>query len=120
MEKNKPLETIEELKEKIDKDMEEIFGKKTINTLGKLKLEGSDHYKSEGLQPFDVYKILPCEGFSPFMIFCTFNILKYIWRICNGSKTIDKDIGKITHYAETFKQLRKENLDETQKENCEA
>jgi len=120
MEKNKPLETVKELKEKIDKDMEKIFDKKTTDALDKLKLEGSDHYKSEGLQPFDVYKILPCEGFSPFMIFCAFNILKYIWRICNGSQTIDKDIGKITHYAETFKQLRKENLDETQKENYKA
>lgn len=70
------------------------------------KTKGSDHYKSEGLQPFDIYEILPCKGFTPFMVFCSFNILKYIWRICNGSENIDKDIGKIIHYAETFRAIK--------------
>ena len=117
---------IEELRDTMDKDIESILKSEDHGVLDKTK--GSEHYKSKGLQPFDIYEILPCQGFTPFMIFCSFNILKYIWRICNGSKYVDKDIEKIIHYAETLKTLR-DNIkkyeqfrgtNETQKENNEA
>lgn len=79
----------------IDARMENVFDKK----------KEVGHYKIEGTHPFDIFKILPCKDFTPFMVFCSFNILKYIWRICNGGANMKKDIEKIIHYAETLKEL---------------
>lgn len=101
------MENVEDITKEFYEQMD-IIDKKMGVLLTKEKVDytkGSEHYKTSGIQPFDVYQILPCKGFTPFMIFCAFNVLKYVWRICNNKPNMKEDIGKLIHYAETFKSL---------------
>ena len=59
-----------------------------------LKLEGSQHYKTDGVEPIDLYK---SKGvFKPFALCC---IAKYAMRNADRDLNV-KDLVKIIHYAE--------------------
>ena len=67
-----------------------------------LKKKGSDHYKTGGVQPIDLYRAK--NVFQPFALA---SIIKYATR--NFGKIISiKDMVKIKHYTELLVALAKE------------
>jgi len=64
--------------------------------------KGSEHYKTGGVEPFDLYK-----AGGMMQDFCVANICKYAFRNRRelGTPINPKDIEKIIHYAEELGKL---------------
>ncbi len=64
-----------------------------------LKARGSDHYKTGGVEPVDLYRA--AGAFRPFAL-CS--IIKYAFRNLRGDDPVkEKDMNKIIDYAEKLK-----------------
>lgn len=69
-----------------------------------IKKSGSDHYKTGGVEPIDLY-----EQGGMLRDFALCSIIKYAYRCRRDSerepKLVTKDMSKIQHYAEMVKEL---------------
>ena len=63
-----------------------------------IKKRGSDHYKTGGVEPIDLYK----DG-GMLADFALCSIIKYAYRNKDGVFVSAKDMDKIIHYAEMLK-----------------
>ena len=73
-----------------------------INRWNELKAQGSQHYKTGGVEPIDLYRAL-----GIFRHFALASIIKYASRNVAGGPGADpvrgKDMDKIIHYARLLK-----------------
>jgi len=74
-----------------------LFKKKQKSQLKVDKWEGSEHYKTGGVEPFDLYR-----AGDIMRDFCVASIIKYAFRNRRSLETPvnEKDIKKIKHYAD--------------------
>jgi hypothetical protein len=63
-----------------------------------VKKRGSDHYKTGAIEPIDLYRSL-----GILRSFCIASIIKYAARNVGNSPIKNKDMDKISHYAEILK-----------------
>ena len=98
------MDDLEELKEKMDKDIEDVL---YDSGWKKLKMGGSNHYKSGTVEPIDLYK-----AGNMFHDFACASIMKYAFRSrkeMNLNKELfNKNMDKIIHYASLLKAMREE------------
>jgi len=67
----------------------------------KLKVQGSDHYKSGGTEPVDLYR----DG-GMFRHFALCSIIKYAFRNRNNDTPLNmRDLDKIIDYAQKLKAM---------------
>lgn len=65
-------------------------------TWEELKCQGSEHYRTGGTQPIDLYRDLDI-----FRGFALASIIKYAARNCDHQKPVStRDMSKIKHYAD--------------------
>lgn len=93
-------ETKQKTKEFYD-EIEDTFG------WAKLKQDGSEHYKSGGVEPIDLYK-----AGNMFHDFACASIIKYAFRsrkeIELGKEALLNNMNKIIHYAKLLMAYKKE------------
>ena len=77
---------------------EEKYPPKGTKGWGEIKDVGSDHYKTEGVEPIDLIKDL-----GLLRNFALANIIKYASRNAASDSVKVKDMNKIIHYAEMLK-----------------
>jgi len=81
-------------------ELEEQLAKAKKMEAGEEMKKGSKHYKTDGAEPFDLYK----SG-GIMWDFCIANIIKYAFRNRRelGQPVNPKDIEKMIHYAEELR-----------------
>ena len=67
------------------------------NKFEELKKAGSEHYKTGGIEPIDLY-----DAGGMLRDFCLCSIIKYAYRnrIASGRQFSKQDMAKIRHYTE--------------------
>lgn len=70
----------------------------SVNTWKEIKDTGSEHYKTEGVEPIDLIKDL-----GLLRQFAIANIIKYASRNAKSIVVKTKDMNKIIHYAQMLK-----------------
>ena len=80
----------------IPEDLETVSTNTSKAPISLAKKKGSEHYKTGGVEPIDLYK---AGGMLRHFALC--NIIKYAFR--NRNLINPKDMDKIIHYAEILK-----------------
>ena len=71
-----------------------------MRTWEEIKLDGSEHYKTGGIEPIDLYRDITLhDSVTAIQTFALCNIIKYAYR-CLTKGASEKDLEKIIHYAE--------------------
>ena len=95
-------EEISNLKEELNKlmedEMEGLFKEQVAIDKEDIKNHGSQHYKTGGIEPIDLY-----ESAGMLKHFALGNIIKYAFR--NREVVCKKDMEKIIHYASMLYQM---------------
>lgn len=80
-------------------DLVEVTEEEKISLWDQLKKNGSDHYKTGGIEPIDLYR----EA-GIFRHFAICSIIKYAFRNRNNENPVSmKDMDKIIDYAQKLK-----------------
>lgn len=76
------------------------MGTRKLSAWDKAKRRGSNHYKTKGVEPIDLFKaIVPHPSLTAMEVKAYTDNIKYSFRMLTTGSN-DRDIGKILHYTE--------------------